>query len=101
VRRNIGLNNDRRLFRVYAGGDKKRCSFADLTRKLVRLLIHSDRVQIDDAEDTFVPSLNLSPVFQCSEIIAYVELTTGLNARENTCFHSLGIFMVRDARTKH
>ena len=57
------------------GGDEERGGFANLRAEFRRLLVNSDGVQIDDAEDALVVALNLGPVLQGSEIITDVKLT--------------------------
>ena len=47
-------------------------SLADLLLQLIRLLVHRDCMEIDDAEDAFVVVLNLDPIFQGSKVVADV-----------------------------
>jgi hypothetical protein len=38
-------------------------------------------VQIDDAENAFIPGLNFSPILKRSQVVADVKLTAGLDPR--------------------
>jgi hypothetical protein len=64
------LHDDRRFFRVDSRRNKQRRGFADFFRKLFRILVHRDCVQIDDAEDALVIALDFRPVLQSPEIVA-------------------------------
>ena len=77
-----------KLLGIDTGRDKQRRGLANFGRKLCRLLVNRDRVQIDDAENTFVLPLYLGPVFERSEIITNVELSGRLNTGKNACFHA-------------
>ena len=59
-----------------------------LRLQLVRLLVHRDRVEVDDAEDALVVVLDLDPVSQGSKVVADVEIAGWLDSGENSCFHA-------------
>jgi hypothetical protein len=87
-----GLDNDARVLRVDAGGQEERSQFADFSAQLVGLLVDRDGVQIDDAEDAFEIVLNADPVGEGSEVVADVQITGRLNARQDAGNHfELGV----------
>ena len=80
------------LFRIDAHRQEQRRGFQDLRSQLGRILIHSDRVQIDDAADALVVALDFDPVLQGSQIVADVQIAGRLNAGEDAFFHCLTSF---------
>ena len=90
MRRNARLHDDARVLRIDARGQEKRGKFADFRPQFLRILIHRDRVQIHDAEDTFVVVLDPDPVRQGAEIVADMQIAGRLYARQNAGFHRLG-----------
>src|SRR5580658_7342818 len=81
------------MLRIDTSGQEQSRSLQDLRAKLARLLIQRDGVQIDNAEDALVVTLDFNPVFQGAKIISDVKITGGLNAGEDSCFH-IRTFMV-------
>ena len=77
-----------RVFRVDAGCQKKSRDLQDLRPQFFRLLVHRNRVHVDDAVDALVIVLDCDPVFQCAQIISDVKIAGWLDAGEDSCFHA-------------
>src|ERR1051326_2023672 len=55
--------------------------------KLFGIYRYCKRVHVDDAEDVVILRLRLFPVAQGSQVVAQVQLTCWLYAREDALFH--------------
>ena len=75
------LHDDAGMLRIDPRRKKQRRQFPDPGAQFLRLLIHRDRVQIDDAEDAFVIVLDPDPVGQRAQIIADMQIAGRLHAR--------------------
>ena len=85
----VGLDKDRRFFRIDAGREIDAGEVERFLPQHFRVLRQRDRVEVDDAVKAFVFVLQGDPVFQCSEIISDVKLPGRLGAAENAFFHRL------------
>ena len=84
---NIRLNKYHRLFDIDTGCEIDAGKIQRLLPENLWVLRQSDRVQIDDAIKTIVLVLQRDPVFECTKIVSYVKLPSGLGTAEDTFFH--------------
>jgi hypothetical protein len=85
--RHVRLNEDDGDFRIDACGEIDAREVARFLREQFRVLRQSDRVEVDDAEETFVLVLEFDPVAQRAEVVAEVDVAGRLCAAENS-FHA-------------
>jgi hypothetical protein len=86
---NVGLDEDRRFFRIDPGGEIDTGEIQCFLPENFWILWQRYRVEIYDAVKAFVFFLQGDPVFQSSKIISDVKLAGGLGTAENAFFHKL------------
>ncbi len=84
------LVEDRVLGAVDAGRQEGRCDLPRLRRKRRRLLPHGDRVHVDHAVQALVVALQAREVADRAEIVAEVEVSGGLYARQDAALEAAG-----------
>ena len=82
--RDLGLVEDDAIVRIDPGRDHAGRDLAGGAAQLHRIMRwHGDRMHVDNAEDRRIVALQLHPVADRPEVIAKMQVTSGLNARED------------------
>ena len=88
---NLALVEDDVLLRLDAGGDEGGRDLADLAGELLRILPGGDRVHVDHAVDAVEPLLQLHEALDRPEVIAEMQVSRGLDSREDPLRESLPV----------
>ena len=72
---------------IDSGGQIERGDLIDFGAQLRRILVRRDGMQVHDAEDALVVVLDADPVLERAQIISDVQISGGLHAGEDSCFH--------------
>ncbi len=85
----VALHEDRAGVRVEAGGEQADRRLERSPAEVVGVVLGGQAVQVDHAVETLRLVLVHRPLPQRAEIVADVERTGGLNAREDSCHRSM------------
>jgi len=79
----MALHKNRRNIRIQTDGEQHRCQLQSIRADQARLFSDRQRMQVDDAVKNVGFVLAVDPISQGSQIVAKVNLASGLNARQN------------------